>query len=355
MTGLAHRLEMRNPGNRYDVAVVGGGPAGAACATLCAAGGLKTLLLERANFPREKVCGDCVNPSAWPVLERLGVAERVRTLPHSRLEFVEFIGLDGRHVRFPFPSSERGEIAVKRSAFDAVLFQRAREAGVDVREGHAVTAIAPGWTLHAADAAFAADRLVAADGRNSTVARLLGLLPSAARDRVAVQTHLPAPADFGHGVVLRFHRHGYSGLASIGDCELNLCLVARPQHLDELKARAAQRFALAADVAWRTVTPLARGAVAAVQPNLLLVGDAARVVEPFTGEGITYALATGALAADHLLGGDLAGYRAAHRALYRGRLWINQLARLACLHPQLASLLLRQPRALRYLTRKVIG
>lgn len=340
---------------KFDVAVVGGGPAGATCAALCAAGGLKTLLLERATFPREKVCGDCINPGAWPVLEQLGVAERVRALPHSRLEFVEFVGLDGRHVRFPLPASERGEIAVKRTAFDAVLLERAKEAGVEVREGHAVTAIERGWIVRAADAHFAANRLVAADGRNSTVARLLGMLPTAARDRVAVQTHLPAPADFGNRVVMRFLHNGYSGLASIGAGELNLCLVARPQHLEKLKGWAAEYFALASDVVWRTVTPLSRGAAAAAQPNLLLVGDAARVVEPFTGEGITYALASGSLAADHLLRNDLAGYPAAHRSLYRGRLWINQLARLACLHPRLASWLLRQPRALHYLTRKVVG
>jgi len=321
---------------------------------LCSAGGLKTLLLERANFPREKVCGDCLNPGAWPILERLGVAERIRALPHSRLQFVEFIGLGGRHVRFPLPSSERGEIAVKRSAFDAVLLQRAREAGADVREGNAVTAIKPGWTLHTADAQFTADHLVAADGRNSTVARLLELLPSPARDRVAVQTHLRAPEDFGERVVLQFLSRGYCGLASIGAGELNLCLVTKPEHLEALKGWAAERFALAPDATWRTVTPLSRRPVPAAQPHLLLVGDAARVVEPFTGEGITYALATGALAADHLLRNDLAGYRGAHRELYRGRLWINHLARLACLHPRIASALLRHPRALRYLTQKVV-
>lgn len=335
--------------------MVGGGPAGATCAALCAAGGLKTLLLERANFPREKVCGDCINPGAWPVLERLGVANLVRALPHSRLEYVEFAGRDGRHVRFAFPNTRAGGFAVKRSAFDTVLLERARACGADVREGCAVTDVRAGWILRGGETEFSAGQLVAADGRNSTVARLLGLLPAPARDRVAVQTHLPAPAGFGHRVVMRFLKRGYSGLASIGAGELNLCLVSRPQHLVELKAWATESFSLSPDVVWRTVTPLTRSPVAAGQEYLLLVGDAARVVEPFTGEGITYALTTGALAADHLLRDDLAGYSAAHRALYRGRLWINQLARLACLHPSLGNWLLRQPRALGYLTRKIVG
>src|SRR4051812_11588533 len=69
--------------DRVDVAIVGGGPAGSACAFFCARAGLRTVLVERETFPREKVCGDCLNPSCWPVLERLGVAEAVRRLPHG--------------------------------------------------------------------------------------------------------------------------------------------------------------------------------------------------------------------------------------------------------------------------------
>ncbi|MGC3989108.1 MAG: hypothetical protein QM796_05370 [Chthoniobacteraceae bacterium] len=90
------------------------------------------------------------------------------------------------------------------------------------------------------------------------------------------------------------------------------------------------------------------------------MGDAAQVVEPFTGEGIYYALATGALAADFLVAGrSLHGFEAARRKLYRGRLWVNQLARLACLHPQFATLALHasrwQPELLRWLTARVTG
>src|SRR2546422_830313 len=137
----------------YDVAIIGGGPAGATCAAFCASAGLRTLLLERETFPREKVCGDCLNPSAWPVLSRLGV-----------------------------------------------------------------------------------------DGRNSTVARLLGMLPAASKDRVALQTHFPAPADFVDRVAMRFLPWGYSGLASVGEGMLNLCLVARPKDIGTLKAWACAHF-----------------------------------------------------------------------------------------------------------------
>src|SRR5436305_12978225 len=82
----------------FDVAIVGGGPAGSSCAAFCALAGLQTIVLEREKFPREKVCGDCLNPSCWPVLERRDLAQHVRALPYAELDCVEFIGVGGRKV-----------------------------------------------------------------------------------------------------------------------------------------------------------------------------------------------------------------------------------------------------------------
>ena len=334
----------------YDIAIIGAGPAGAACAAFCAEAGLSTLVIERAVFPREKVCGDCVNPACWPILDRLQLRERVLALPHSRIEQVEFTGMNGRSVRHEI----HGEIAIKRSVFDHLLLTRARELGAEIREGVTVTALEKGWAIQTSGGAFQARTLVAADGRNSTVARILGLLPPATKDRIGVQTHFPAPHDFGDRIVMRFLPKGYCGLASVGDAQLNLCLVSKPCHIVELKAWATGEFTLHPEQDWRTITPLARDAVSPMQPNLLLVGDAARVVEPFTGEGIYYAFASGELAARHIISGNLHGYATAHAQLYRGRLWINALARQAVLHPRLATFALRFPSALRRLTAKVV-
>ncbi len=334
----------------YDVAIVGAGPAGSTCAATCAEAGLRTLLLERSVFPREKVCGDCVNPACWPILDRLHLGERLRALPHSRIAEVEFIGTKGHSSRHHIC----GEIAIKRSALDLLLLTRARELGARICEGVTVTALEKGWIIRTSAETFHARTLVAADGRNSTVARLLGLLPPAAKDRIGVQTHFPAPPDFGERIVMRFLPAGYCGLASVGDAQLNLCLVSTARKIDDLKTWAAREFTLPANQEWRVITPLARAAVPAMHANLLLAGDAARVVEPFTGEGIYYALASGELAARHILSRNLDGYARAHAQLYRGRLWINQLAKQAVLHPRIATLALRVPFALRLLTAKVV-
>ena len=353
----------------FDVAIVGGGPAGSSCAAFCAGAGLRTLVLEREQFPREKVCGDCLNPECWPVLRRLGIAERVRELPHGILDTVEFIAIGGRKIVVDLPSGEESEIAIKRSLFDALLLSRARELDVDVCEATTVTALtnSHGWRIETAGGkSFVARALVGADGRNSTVARLCNLLPRLSRERVALQAHIPLLADFGNRVVLQFLPEGYSGQAPVNREELNLCLVSKPSNMPALRRWAEKQFSLQRNHQWRTITPLTRAALAPARGKLFLVGDAARVVEPFTGEGIYYALRSGELAAQALVkiiqgndaGDPVTEYAEAHAAMYRGRLWVNQLSRAAVLAPRFASLFVQlarvQPSILHLLTAKIV-
>src|SRR6476660_8012718 len=353
----------------FDVAIVGGGPAGSSCAAFCVLAGLRTLVLERENFPREKVCGDCLNPSCWPVLERLGLAQHVRDLPHSKLDSVEFIAIDGHKALVKLPTGDDCELSVKRSLFDELLLNRAHELGAHVREGTTVTALANSgnWEIETAiGESFSARILIGADGRNSTVARLSNLLPRPARERVALQAHVPLPRNFGRRVVLQFLREGYSGQAPVNETELNLCLVGTPPTIPKLRQWAEHHFEIAGRQAWRTITPLTRSPVPCAHTNLLFIGDAARVVEPFTGEGIYYALRSGELAADAIIKifrdedrqPALKEFARAHRAMYRGRLWINRFGRAAVWHPQIASRLLAlrpfSAPILRRLTRNIV-
>lgn len=355
----------------YDVAIVGGGPAGSSCAAFCTAGGLRTLLLEREKFPREKVCGDCLNPGCWPVLDRLEIAEQIRGSAHARLDAVEFIAINGRKIRVELPRSGKTEIGIKRSIFDQLILERARTLGAEVREQATLLSLnrtaADLWKLDIMREALLARFVVAADGRNSTVARLRNLLPRPARERVALQAHISLPHGFGNRIVLQFLAEGYSGQAPVNESELNLCLVGTPPTIGSLRQWAEREFNLPSGQSWRTITPLTRDAVPVARENLLFIGDAARVVEPFTGEGIYYALRSGELAAHAILkiirGGDqsvaLHAFASAHGAMYRGRLWINRLARAAVLSPKIASAILpiarSNPGILRLLTGKIVS
>jgi len=381
----------------FDVAIVGGGPAGSSCAAFCARASLRTLVLEREKFPREKVCGDCLNPSCWPVLNRLDLAARVRDLPHAKLDFVEFITIAGRKVVVDLPSSDEGELAVKRSFFDDLLLKRAGELGAQIHEETTVTALtcshgpmagpglAPppasgtlrpgkqrrgnnsGWRIETAGGEnFGAQMLVGADGRNSTVARLSNLLPRPERERIALQSHLPLPDNLRNRVVLQLLPHGYVGLSPVNDEELNVCLVAKPRNIGAVKTWAIERFNVCPDHTWRTITPLTRAAIPPTHENLFLIGDTARVVEPFTGEGIYYAMRSGELAAAaiaKIIRGEnresaIGEFGAEYAQMYCGRLWINRIARAAVLSPRLASFVIHAARAqpiLRSLTAKIVN
>jgi geranylgeranyl reductase family protein len=353
-----------------DVAIVGGGPAGSTCAAFCAAAGLRTLVLEREKFPREKVCGDCINPACWTILEKLELAEQIRNSPHAMLNAVEFISIGGQKLRVDLPPGDRAEIAIKRSLFDHLLLNRARTLGAEIRDEATLVALdrtaAKNWKIDIVRETFAARVVVGADGRNSTVARLRNLLPRPERERVALQAHIPLPKGFGNRIVLQFLPEGYSGQAPVNDRELNLCLVGTPPTISSLRTWAEQQFELPADQPWRTITPLTRAPVSVAHENLFFIGDAARVVEPFTGEGIYYALRSGELAANAIVrivrGEDrqsgLRQFVRAHRAMYRGRLWVNRLARCAVLSPKFASSSLRvarfSPRIMGLLTRRIV-
>jgi menaquinone-9 beta-reductase len=354
----------------FDVAIVGGGPAGSSCAAFCALTGLQPLLLDREKFPREKVCGDCLNPSCWPVFERLKLTQRVRDLSHSKLCSVEFIAINGRKVIVDFPSDTDCEISVKRSLFDDLLLRRARELGADVHEQTTAIGLTRNdhWNIETfSGKSFQARILVGADGRNSTVARLCNLLPPPERERVALQAHVPRPRDFVDRIVLQFLPEGYSGQAPVNDTQLNLCLVGMPPTISTLRKWAERQFDLPANQPWRTITPLTRSPVPSAHENLFFIGDAARVVEPFTGEGIYYALRSGELAANaiaKLLRSDdrnsaLSEFSRAYAQMYRGRLWINRLSRAAVWRPQLGSFFIHtariNPWILKLLTAKIVS
>jgi len=327
---------------RYDAIVVGAGPAGAVCTAHLAKNGRKVLLIEKARFPRDKVCGDCLHPDVWPILSRLELHGRALQLPHSRLSTLHFHGVNGETLSIPL-SGQTEEIAIRRWEFDALLAKRAVECGADLLEETAVTQIEPRWKVTAGDRVFHAPVLIAADGRNSTVARFAGRLPRSNRERAGLQCHCPLPASHGPSVQMFFHTHGYGGTAAVSDTEMNVCVVGPPSHHTELKRFAEERFGINGSAKWQSIAPISRPSSRDIaRDGLYLIGDAARVVEPFTGEGIYYAMRSGELAAQVLLDeqNPEAAYRSRHLELYRGRLWINRVARIAGHHPKLASALI---------------
>jgi menaquinone-9 beta-reductase len=352
----------------WDVAIAGAGPCGSMAALAAARAGLDCVLIDRVVFPRHKVCGDCLNPSVLPIFEKFGLTEKLKNLPHSMTRRVEFHAAGANPRRIEIDPERTPEMVVQRRDLDAFLLQEAGEAGVSILTGNpvrGVSKVAGGWVLQTGQGEIHAKSLIVADGRNSTVARLLNLLPAGSRGRIGWQAHVPLPERYRAAIAMFFMPFGYGGLADCGGGEANLCVVSTPENSARLKREACSYFGVAAET-WQSMSPIHRKPARVLAGDgLFLAGDAARVVEPFTGEGIYYAIRTGVLAGEAAVmevrqfGGGTRWYLREHPAVYRGRMWVNQLSCLAGQYPAMTTALFRCTGSAKWplalLTRKVVS
>ena len=355
---------------RFDVLVVGGGPAGTTTATLCAKRGLAVGLIEHKHFPRHKVCGDVLNPNCWPILERLGAANRVRGLPQQELAGALFTTPQGPALSV----DHRGLRAINRSLLDAALLDHAKSAGVTIFEGEAAHDVRPGWRILTTHYEFATRYLVGADGRHSVIAKKTKLASPRNKNRgnnIAFQAHFDFPAAMDDRVQLHLFAGGYCGVVRIDDTRLNLCIVTNADGAKH-HGNCEQLFA---HTVWQNPQFRALGIIPSplepiqsayplrTPPNkpcsngALLVGDALRAVEPFTGQGVFFAMRTAELAAQAICEGT--DFTAAVQALYRQRGRTNELLHQLMYHTRaagvFASALARVPVLQRFLAGNVLS
>jgi flavin-dependent dehydrogenase len=346
--------------DRVDVLVVGAGPAGSATARLLADAGRSVLVVDRAEFPRDKPCSEYMSPEAVRLLDGFGVVPALRAAGAAELEGAAVTACLGARMHgvfaraTPAPSRPAG-LSVARRVLDHRLLQAARKAGADVWERASVEALVhdDGAVTGAVvrDAAgekqvIRARLTVGADGLRSLVARRLGGRTHGAPRRIAFVAHMTGVEGIGRSAELHVGRRGYVGLNAIGGGRTNVALVVPAA--DAAGARgAAEAFFLERLGAFPAVAPrvaaarlvrrvLVTGPFAARSSRVAvdgaaLVGDAADFFDPFTGEGIYRALrgaellaaaAAPALARGGIVAGrDLDAYVRARRRAFAGQ-WI---------------------------------
>ena len=328
----------------WDLAVVGAGPAGAATAigALRAAPRSKVVLLDRADFPRDKSCGDGIAPHVIDLLEQAGVSGIVddRT-PVPRLRLTRR-GLTADRAM------ARPTFVVPRTVFDHRLAEAAQAAGAELVR-HRVRDLDDTGPAVSLDRMFRARVVVGADGAHSVVRRALRMAPGPMA--VALRGYAPVPAGRGDAQVIVFdtaRQPAYAwsfdrgdGIANVGYGEILDHRRGHPtksQLLDRLDALLPDAAAGGAD--WRGhQLPLSSGRWRPADGRILLAGDAAGLVNPMTGEGIYYAVATGLAAgraaAEAIAAGDPASAGARYRQLTRPMLGTHLR------HVQLAARLCR--------------
>jgi len=304
LAGLAQRS--------WDAVVIGAGPAGAVTATLLARRGLAVLLVDKAAFPRPKVCGGCLNRAALAALEAAGLAGVPRRLgapPLTRLRL--YSGRRSAIVRL------REGAGVSRPALDTALVAAAQEAGVTFVDGtvaHAGLPAAGGRPVRLSrghqQGQVHARVVVAANGLGplpADDAEALPALPAPTARIGAGAIAAAAPPQVEPGEIVMVHGPGgYVGLVRVEEDQLNVGAAFDPPSVKTaggigpaaaaLLDRAGLPLApLLRSLRWRGTPPLTFRRRGLAREHLLVLGDAAGYVEPFTGEGMAWALA-GALA-----------------------------------------------------------
>jgi menaquinone-9 beta-reductase len=304
-----------------EVLIAGAGPAGSVAAAVLAGAGLRVLLVDRARFPRDKLCGDSLNPGTLALLAQLGLRER---LDHEglRLEGMLVTGATGVQVRGDYPAGVHGR-TISRRILDQILLERAAASGAQIELGARVAAplfddrartlIVRGAAVEARGRRIRipAAITIAADGRRSTLAFSTGLARHPNRPRRwAVGAYFTGVTGLEVCGEMHIRPGHYLGVAPLPDGLTNVCYVSadrrgfdRPAELLEEAVRRdpllADRFARACRVtAPMSLGPLAVDVTAAGMPGLLLAGDAAGFIDPMTGDGMRFAVQGAMLAAD---------------------------------------------------------
>jgi len=319
---------------RYDVLVVGGGPAGASAGFWLAQAGRKVLVVEKKRFPRDKTCGDGLTPRAVRQLDDMGLSERLGD--HQRFDGLRSIA-HGVTLELPWPDHPRFPsygFVVRRRELDQMVADQAVKAGATFWS--ASEAVAPvvedgivrgaavrrdhGATTERVHARY----LLVADGANSRFGRALGTsrrrsyplgmairgyFTSPYHDEPWIESHLDLRDREGH------HLPGYGWVFPVGDGTVNVGVgllstfqgwksVNTSKLMDAFVATAPARWGISPETACGPPTggklPTGGSVLPKVGPTWLVAGDAAGSINPFNGEGIAYAYETGRLAAEVL-------------------------------------------------------
>lgn len=319
-----------------DVAVAGGGPAGASCALALARAGFEVTLVERAAFPRRKICGEYLNAGAVDALDRLGVAQAVRAHAFA-LRGVRLVPPRAPAVELPFA---HGGLACERAILDALLLDAALDAGVTLVRGRVDDVLHDGGRVAGLrlrdgagdDVEIRARWTVGADGCGSVVARRAGLTRRTwAAPRFAVGGHYRGFGDLDGFVEMYAGAGAYFALNPLGGDRTNVMVVVPKAALaawsadvdDGVAGKAAElgrghrSFAGARREGPRAaIGPLAHAVRSPAAGGVLLIGDAAGFLNPFTGQGVFLAL-TGAENAARAIVAAAAGRSAEARAFGR--------------------------------------
>ena len=349
-----------------DVAIVGAGPAGSTLAAILAQRGLSIALIDRDQFPRDKLCGEFLSYDALPILNRLGVAFDAPAIGRCR------VVARHRTYEFDFPAPARG---VSRLLLDHLLFRTAVAAGAHAFAGWTTARLDP-LTIErdGEQQSIEAKVIVGAWGRWGRFDAQLGrrFMRDHSHRSFGFKRHYRATTS-EPVIDLYSFRGGYLGVSPIENAQTNICGLVHASRLAGLKGRwdafvetirseEPQLETLyashqPAQDGYLSSEPVIFRARSAVEHGVFMIGDASGIVDPLTGNGMAMAIQSAAVAAPHVLRAvegkrDEAAYRQAHAAFFGRRIrWSRRVAMILSRPALLDAALrtIRSPRLGRFL------
>lgn len=366
----------------YDAAVVGGGLAGCSAAISLAERGRRVVLFESKPYPHHKVCGEFLSPECARYLGELGMTPALRALHPSVVRTVAVIAPDGTRWETHLPGTG---LSLSRYRLDQALAERARSLGVDLFAETTVTQIdgdlQSAFRLETrSDSGFrqySARTVIVAHGKRSSLDRTLSRsFLKTSQPFTALKAHFHGPPLPGRVDLCTFSG-GYCGLGQVEDGLTNVCLLVRTdvirrkgsvetfiEWMQEQNAGLKRWFSGARMVSerWLSISQVPFLRKSAVEGDILIAGDAAGLIAPLTGDGMSMALRGGQMAAAFVhrcLSGELSAanlpgaYASEWRRTFDRRLWLGRLLQACMLQPRLLSsglrILNRMPTLGRYL------
>ena len=327
----------KSPLTDTDVAIVGAGPSGAIAAQRLAAAGVRVMLLDKATFPRDKSCGDGLTADGIQILERTGLTEWLEQF--ARIDMLRLSGPNGIICDIelaPAHGFGNGRV-IPRRLLDARLVQAAVDAGATLKEGARVKQIEVDTDSGPARVTanglnITADLVILADGSHASITRSLGLLNENS-DLVAIRQYYVGDPGPANRIEIHFQKWilpGYSWLFPTGDGRVNIGTGTSTQrvhnketNLHQVLARFKDDSILEGRLHHAASDGPVRGHPLRTQfgstrthaERIMVVGDAAGLINPFTGEGIAPGMHSAEIAAQHaqtaLSAGDLSSSRLA--------------------------------------------
>lgn len=287
----------------YDIAVIGAGPAGSTAAKSCAVRGLKTLCLDRRAFPRPKTCGGGITTAALNTIGFPLPGQMVLSQIRNLQSFFQ-----DKSVRISHPRAFM--VIADRSVFDNFLMERAIEAGVEFRQRENVTGLTREnnhLVIRTQTGSYQARAIIGADGVHSTTAKLAGIPGRHQKCALCLSVEVPAnPGKVEKESIKIFYDllpQGYGWIFPKGDrLSVGLgCFKSSYGNLRKgLQTLAARTRLDLPDTVRGHYIPYGGQTRECVADGIILAGDAAGFTDPFTGEGIRFAIISGMLAGETL-------------------------------------------------------